>query len=503
MHVPGPMILLALMVIVIAMVAAVIYAVVRGSRPRPAHPEALPPPPVADPNSSSVNTPPPARADLNEGLRRWRAAGLLSEDQLVAILEYEGLVAAVPVSQPPPSRPRRVPVVAEALGYLGGMLAVLGLSLVVARYWPDMATLVRLGLSGAAALLLLGAGALVREDVDPALARLRGFLWLASTAAAALFAGVLTADALDVDRTESVVLACAGAVTLESGLLWWWRPRPLQQLAFIGGLSVFAGTALDQIATPGAAGIAVWIVGAASLTLGLQRRTPLPYLSEGAGAAAAVVGAMIAASEWSGPGLVFAAATAVGLVALGLIRGPAPSRTDQLLVGIIGAGALFLTVPGTLGYFAEQAGVVTGLATWVCGAGLLLVGAWRLVRLPLVVETFGGVTLIGGAALTGVQAPGFASIFGIVTAVGLIGLGMFPGQVMMSLLGSIGLLINVPWAIAWFFPGEGRAPLLILVAGLLILLVAVMLTRMGGRFRRELAGPREHPRPPSVSLHSS
>jgi hypothetical protein len=64
---------------------------------------------------------------------------------------------------------------------------------------------------------------------------------------------------------------------------------------------------------------------------------------------------------------------------------------------------------------------------------------------------------------------------------------MLPGQVLLSVLGSIGLLVNVPWAIAWFFPGEGRAAVLLLASGALLVGVAVLLTRMRGRFREELA----------------
>ena len=47
-------------------------------------------------------------------------------------------------------------------------------------------------------------------------------------------------------------------------------------------------------------------------------------------------------------------------------------------------------------------------------------------------------------------------------------------------------LVNVPWAISHFFPGENLAPLLIAVSGVLLVVIAVVLTRMGGRFRREL-----------------
>jgi hypothetical protein len=98
----------------------------------------------------------------------------------------------------------------------------------------------------------------------------------------------------------------------------------------------------------------------------------------------------------------------------------------------------------------------------------------------------GGAAVLVGAALVGTQFTGFATIFGIVSAIGLIVLGAAPGRVVSSMLGSLGLLAFVPWAIVWFFPGEGRAPLALLVAGVLFLVVAVLLTRMRGRLRTEL-----------------
>lgn len=54
------------------------------------------------------------------------------------------------------------------------------------------------------------------------------------------------------------------------------------------------------------------------------------------------------------------------------------------------------------------------------------------------------------------------------------------------MLGAAGLLGFVPWAITWFFPGEGRVPVLILVSGVLILVLAVVLSRLAPRFREEL-----------------
>ena len=49
----------------------------------------------------------------------------------------------------------------------------------------------------------------------------------------------------------------------------------------------------------------------------------------------------------------------------------------------------------------------------------------------------------------------------------------------------------MPWALSWFFPGEGRVPLLISVSGVLLIAVAVLMARLGHRFGSELG--RHHP----------
>ena len=135
----------------------------------------------------------------------------------------------------------------------------------------------------------------------------------------------------------------------------------------------------------------------------------------------------------------------------------------------------------------SKAGGATGVATWATGGALMAVGARRLLRAPVVAELIGGLGLIGGAALTATQWPSFAPLFGLGTAAVLLVIGMLPGRVLYSLFGSVGLLINVPWTINRFFPGEGRAPLLILVSGVLIVAVAVGLARQGNRLRAELS----------------
>ena len=451
--------------------------------------------------------PPAAPRRVEELLARWTAAGLLTDDQAAALACYEAetrpaagveparAVAGVAPEGKAPRVSRRVPVVAEALGYLGGVLAVTGLVLVVSRYWPDMATVLRLTISGAGVVGLLLAGWLVRPGGDAALERLRGFAWVASSACAALFVGVVAADVLDAEAPKTIAAAASAAVVAESGLLWRGRRLPFQQLSLFGAIAVLVGTVVASVADVGPAGIAVWATGGALVVVGIRRLAPMPLIGDVVGGLAMAVGAVLTLADWDQRALPFAVATAGALLALALVPGVAPDRSDQLSFGIIGGVTGLQTVPGAIGYFAQDAGLVTGVAVWVVGLSLLYLGIRELLRLPVLVETIGAIAMLVGAAVTAAQYEDLAPVFGIVTAIGLVAAGMLPGQGLLSLFGSAGLLINVLWAVGHFFPGEGRAPLLIMVADALILAIAVVLTR-STKVRRDLGTARRRPRAP-------
>ncbi|MGD9703109.1 MAG: DUF2157 domain-containing protein [Acidimicrobiia bacterium] len=464
-------------------VAAIVFAVQRTRH------GAAPPPAVAPSDAVIGIRHPGHSAALSDTLDRWVAADLLSADQAVAILDHERSVAAAPASGrrvKAPAPPRRTPVFAEALGYLGGVLALTGLTLLVANYWPDLAPSIRLALSLATTLALFGAGALVHEHIDPALARLRWFLWTLSSATAAVFTGVLMVDGLDIDTPLFVVAACAGTIALENVLLWRWRDRPIQELLFLAAAIVSASALVGAVTNAGGAGLTAWILAATVLAAGLRGITLRPIIPHVVGTIAIMVGAYVALSQWMGAGLLLVTAT-VGLL---LLLAALPQLTVDLsqraaLLVVAGMGAL-QGIPLTLVHFAREAGGLTGSVTWAIGGVVMTLGARRLLRAPIVAEIVGGLGLIGGAALTGAQWPSFATLFGLATALTLLGIGTLPGRVLYSLLGSLGLLLNVPWAISRFFPGEGRAPLLILVSGALIIVVAVLLSRQGDRLRTEL-----------------
>ena len=445
---------------------------------------------------------------LGTQLDRWVAAGLLTPLEADEIAAHERRTHPTPTGPvtagrlPSPVATRRIPVVAEALGYIGGILGTVGLVLLVARYWDDLATPGRLGLAAAAAVALVIAGGMVHEATDPAFARLRWTLWLASTVATGLFAAVLADRALGLEPDERIALTVATAVALESAVLWRNRPRPVQHVTMLGGFVVATALFVAEFAGEVATGATLLVLGAALTMLGLRRLTTMPLITLAAGAITTVVGAIVIASGREGLGLPIVCLTAAVLVGIAVTPSARRLPAERSVLAVVGAYGLLQGVPPTIAWFAADAGIATGLAVWGIGVALVAVAARRHIRAAVAIEVLGSVAVIGGAAITGVQSAGFATLFGIATAVGFVMAGMLPGRVLMSLFGSAGLLVFVPWTIAHYFPGEDRAPLLILVSGALLVAIAVLLTRQGKRFRRELGGDRS-PAPPTSPAPST
>lgn len=275
-------------------------------------------------------------------LQRWTTDGLLSQEQASAILAAER--ARLPRPAPPAPPPRPGSVLVELLGYLGGTLAVIGAGLLAARFWPDLATWTRLSLVGLVAAALWGAGALVPEQAAPALWRLRGVLWLGSSAAVAFLAALFGTQVLELDG-EAVALGAGLAAATHAGALWWRRPRPLQQLACLVGLAVAAGAGVALAGgNEAAVGLSIWTVGVLWVLAGWRGLLPPSVVALVAGAIVVLQGAQATAVRWEGAGLVFGLASAAGL----LVAGTTGRRLALAAVGIMGV-VMFL--PATVIYF--------------------------------------------------------------------------------------------------------------------------------------------------------
>lgn len=444
---------------------------------------------------------PPGRRDLLEELEEWRSAGLITDDQVGSIVEHErsqhplppplvapevsstGLPAAAgPSRRVAPGVP--TPNVAEAIGYLGGVLALVGMVLLVARYWTDMEIGGRLGLSGGAALVLFGAGWFVSEDRDPALRRLRWFLWLVSSAALGTFAGLLADHLVDGATDDGVdlrvPLLVAAVLAVQNGVLCAMRVRPVQQAVFLIAASVTVGTAVGQVASSAAAGVAVWVLGLVGVVIGLRRVASLPILTLAVGAASAVVGAMVVTGSSTGTALLLATSTSVSFVGLAAVRLVPTSSEERAVLAVVAGFGLFANLAPTLGYFAERSAIVTGAAVWTIGLALLVLSDRPWMRGPVLVSVIGTIAWIGGAAMTGLDLDRVGPLLGVATAVAAVWAGVLLDRFLVSVVGALGLVGTVPWSIVEWFPGEGRAPLLIMVTGVVTVVLAFLLARIHG-----------------------
>lgn len=433
-------------------------------------------------------------------LEEWTSAGLITPDQALAITAFETnkVVVAAHVERPS----RRIPAVAEALGYLGGILGIVGLVMLIASYWQDMTGAVRLAVALIGSVLTVVAGALIPVDGEAALLRLRWFLWTVATAAAGVAGGVIVYDLMgrDASRQESqVALGVALAVMVVSAGLWALRERPVQQATMLGGAAVAIGCAATQWWSNGPSGLLVAGFGVMVIVAWLSLSVPSEAVALPVGAIITVAGAGMATDEWMGAGSILLVVSATACVVTGALiahrRGEPVGGTgfaDRLRSAgptglvIVGSVAMLQAVPMATVHFADDAAIATGSVLWCSGAVLLVLVDRLHLRYSVLIGAVGGLGLIVGPAVTAGDSTAFATMAGLATALGAVVLGTMPGRVLLLLVGSVGLLVYVPWSIAHFFPGEDRAPLLIAASGLVIVAVAVLVARSAGRVRAEL-----------------
>jgi len=440
----------------------------------------------------SDTAPAPISDVLNTWLQRWRSAGLLSDDEVQAIISFEqsSEITAGETDHSTPRNERGIPLIAEALGYLGGLLAAIGVILLVARYWPDLATGWRIGLPLAVAVAGVVGGMLVNEDVDDALRRLKWSLWLVGTAGLGAAGGVAMYDAMVPVPTygwadeHRVVFGVASLVAVLSAALWRGRDRPIQQTTFFGGLLVAIGSAMNEWWELAGVGVAVWVVAFAFILIGQREIGTFPVITAMVGGVGMVAGSMLMIDEWSIAGAVLLAVSSMVMIGFGEL--PASDGSDDLVSAFLLGGvlSLVLTVPTSLVQFNDDV-FEAGVVVWVIGLGAYWIGQRVPVRVPAVLLAIGGVAIVAGPAIVGIESTEVGALLGLATALGCLALGARPGQVLLSFVGAGSLLIYVPWSIAHFFPGEGRAPLLVAVSGVLIIGVALFLARSTKRLNNE------------------
>jgi hypothetical protein len=309
---------------------------------------------------------------MREQLTRWTAAGLIAPEQAAAIEAAEAARAeadeVVAPGEPQAGQVgaaphRALPLVVEALGYVGAVIAIAAGSIAVHLHWPTLPPRAELAFSAAVCVVLLVVGSLLRTVGEPALGRLRSALWLISAIGMAAFVAVLSGEFWHLSGSASALLAEGTAGLYAIGL--WWRSRAaLQQLAAFAAVAAFAGTAIGTLAPGSVAwgpGLAVWGV---SVLWGIAefRRYLLPrtvgYVAAGFGV---LLGAQLTMDTAAGQ--VLAMATVAGVLAVGV------ALRRVLLVGFGAVGAIMMIPQTATRYLPGSGGALA-----VAAVGLVLLG---------------------------------------------------------------------------------------------------------------------------------
>ena len=197
------------------------------------------------------------------------------------------------------------------------------------------------------------------ESADAVLWRLRGFLWLLSSAAVALFAGLLGADVFGWDP-EPVALLVGAATALHAGSLWRLRDRPAQHLAFFAGVIAALAGASAWVDGPGMVGLVLWAFGVVWLVLGWRRLVVPAVVALVLAPGLMLVAAGVTAGSWESLAPVFGLVTAAGLFAAGTLL-------KEFLITGVGVAGVFVYLPMSADqYFGETVGapivlLVTGV----------------------------------------------------------------------------------------------------------------------------------------------
>jgi LPXTG-motif cell wall-anchored protein len=303
----------------------------------------------------------PHPAELREQLTRWVATGLIDQ-ALADRIEASERERAATLPR------RRLPLIAEVLGYVGAVIAITAIIVTVQQIWKHVPTGAEMATAAVIAVGLLLAGAALRTDGDRALARLRSVLWLLSTAAVAAFVALLTSQLHLADTTSGITTA---AVAFAYAVPLWWRTRSaLQHLAAFAAVIALLEASADRVdphAGPVAYGLATWVLALGwgiAVARGRLVPEPIGLLLSGAGALAGAIITMDNAA-----GVLLAITTVAGLFACGIFM------QKVLLIGIGAVGTVYVVpdaahkyLPGSLAAplaFAVVGLVLLGAALWL------------------------------------------------------------------------------------------------------------------------------------------
>jgi len=291
--------------------------------------------------------------ELGRRVDRWVERGIIRRDQADAILALEA----------GGDGPGRRPAVAEALGYVGGTLALVAAGSIGAESWADLGRAGRLAVLAVATAALFGAGWRLRAGQGRALPRLASVLWMLSVATWAGLLAVLVTGRGDAFAVDPLLPVAAGSLAY-AAVLWRLEPRVLQQVALFAAAAATVGALADQLGSSAglATGLGFLALGAAWLELGRRGLVRPRRTAETLGVLGLVAGPETIWAGTAGWALLLGLAIALGLVAAGSLAG------RPVLLGL-GAAALFLFLAEAAAEWWRSLGAP--LAVLLAGLGLM------------------------------------------------------------------------------------------------------------------------------------
>ena len=304
----------------------------------------------------------PLPGGLSADLSRWVGAGLISAEQADAIASHErASVGALGA----PREERRVSLLAEALGYVGVVLALAGAAVGLAQGWENIPVWGRITIPAVTTGLLVLGGFFLRRQEEPAFRRLMSVLWALAVGGMAWTLAVVGVEATGFDEAPIALMAAGGCTLLAAGL-YLARRHGLQQAALLASLHALAVSGLLCIAEPRRGwwfAVVIWALGAAWALLGWRRLLTPEWLAIAFGCAGMVIGPAFGLNEYEwllAPALL----TTASLVAVSVPTG----QTPLLALGMVGAfGYITWAV---VHYFRDSLGVP--LALVIVGAVFLV-----------------------------------------------------------------------------------------------------------------------------------
>ena len=296
--------------------------------------------------------------ELDRRVARWVEAGVIGPEQADAILALEG--------EGRETGGRRRAVVAEVLGYLGGVLAVVAGFVLGAESWGRLGQWGRAGVLATVTGLLLAAGWRLRGSEGRALPRLASVLWLFAVAGFAGLLAVLLEGGSDDALADPSLGVAVGALVLASGLYLLER-RVLQQVALFVAVvaTMVAGGQWLGWSWETVEGYGFLVLGTGWLELGRRGLVGPRRTAEVLGSLALLTGPEILDVEAVGPGD-WGLWLGLGLSVALIVAGSALAR--NVLLGI-GAAGMVLFLGQVAGEYWSDLGAP--LAILLVGLGLV------------------------------------------------------------------------------------------------------------------------------------